>query len=431
MAATRPLLAPDPDPIDYEGHGTHVADIIGGTGGVAPGVSLYAVKVCSAVSSACSGIALILGMDFAVDPNGDGDTSDHVDVVNMSLGSDYGTAIDDDLSYAVDEASRLGVITVAASGNGGNKPYVSGTPAAAASAIAVAETEVPSAFQFPLVVKSPAAIAGTYPNTATVAWAPLGAGFTGEVAYIGRGCPAGSKDGDPTEDPYLSDPAGKVALVDRGACSVSLKVERAAKAGATGVLVGLVAAGDPFSFSNGGGDTFVPTLVIEDSLRQAMIANIGAPVMVAVSNAVKVGLVGGVVGSSSRGPSAENRLKPEIGAPGASVSAIAGTGTGTEAFGGTSGATPMVAGAAALLRGAFPRPQPARDQGRADEHGRDARSTPTRPRTGRPRPGDQDRRRRAARRPGPEVARWPPGSVPTRPAPSGTASSTPRRRSPG
>jgi minor extracellular serine protease Vpr len=64
--------APDPDPIDFEGHGTHVADIIAGVGGVAPGASLYAVKVCSAVSSSCSGIALLQGMEFSADPNGDG-----------------------------------------------------------------------------------------------------------------------------------------------------------------------------------------------------------------------------------------------------------------------------------------------------------------------------------------------------------------------
>lgn len=69
--------APDPDPIDFEGHGTHVADSIGGRSadglhkGVAPGASLLAVKVCSAVSSSCSGIALIQGMEFAVNPNGD------------------------------------------------------------------------------------------------------------------------------------------------------------------------------------------------------------------------------------------------------------------------------------------------------------------------------------------------------------------------
>lgn len=80
-------LAPDPDPIDFEGHGTHVADIIGGAKGVAPGVVLYAVKTCSAVSSSCSGIALIQGMEYSVDPDGDGNPKDRVDIINMSLGS--------------------------------------------------------------------------------------------------------------------------------------------------------------------------------------------------------------------------------------------------------------------------------------------------------------------------------------------------------
>ena len=75
--------------------------------------------------------------------------------------------------------------------------------------------------------------------------------------------------------------------------------------------------------------------------------------------AAGIALVGHMVGSSSRGPSnLGNLLKPEIGAPGASVSAVAGTGTGTGSFGGTSGAAPMVAGAAALLQGAFPTRSP-------------------------------------------------------------------------
>src|SRR6185503_10316979 len=87
-------LASDPDPIDCSpsfigcggGHGTHVADIIGGKLGVAPGSQLYAVKVCLSVSTSCSGVALIEGMDFALDPNRDGSVADHVDVINMSLG---------------------------------------------------------------------------------------------------------------------------------------------------------------------------------------------------------------------------------------------------------------------------------------------------------------------------------------------------------
>ena len=86
-------LAPDANPIDFAGHGTHVSDIIGGRSadgthkGVAPGASLYGVKVCSAVATSCSGVAILQGIEFALDPNGDGDISDAVDVINLSLGS--------------------------------------------------------------------------------------------------------------------------------------------------------------------------------------------------------------------------------------------------------------------------------------------------------------------------------------------------------
>jgi len=360
--------APDPDPIDSPaagvkvlgvdygtqgGHGTHVADIIGGTLGMAPKANLYAVKVCSSVATSCSGVALMNAMDWAMDPNGDGYLKDHVDVINMSLGSDYGTPYDDDLSLAVQRATHYaGILTVAAAGNGGNKPYISGTPAGAASALSVAQTQVPSAKKFPLVISAPAAIAGTYKNVETVEWAPLGTtGISGDVVYVGgNGCPGGATE------PAPGSLTGKVALVDRGACAVSLKTDAAAKAGAKGVLIGLVAGGDAVSFSYGGGDTFVPTMVIQQTLSQAIKDQLVVPatVTVSASSATSVPLVHGVVGSSSRGPSAANQIKPEIGAPGASVSAVSGSGTGTQAFGGTSGATPMVTGAAALLRGAFP-----------------------------------------------------------------------------
>jgi subtilisin family serine protease len=139
---------PDPDPLDdgpAAGHGTHVADIIGGNLGVAPGVDLYAVKVCSSISSSCSGIALINGMEFSVDPNRDGDPSDAVDIINMSLGSGYGQPFDDDLSQAVENASGLGVLTVSSAGNCGDLPYCTGTPSSAPSALSVAQTQVPSA----------------------------------------------------------------------------------------------------------------------------------------------------------------------------------------------------------------------------------------------------------------------------------------------
>ncbi len=347
----------DDDPIDFQGHGTHVADIIAGRSadgthvGVAPGASLIALRVCSAVATSCNGIALLKAMDFALDPNGDGDTSDAVDVINMSLGSNYGQQ-EDDLSQASAVAVQLGVVVVAAAGNAANLPYIVSSPSIAPGVISVAQTAVPSDRAYPLVVDSPDAIAGSYANTATVDWAPIGAGgFSGAVAAVGRGCPA---DGATPEDPYTADPAGMVVLIDRGACAISLKVDRAAKAGAKAVLLGLVAPGDAVSFSFGGGTSFVPTLVIQQSLSNAIKAHLADAVQVHVDG-TGVPLVGSMASTSARGPSMSlSTIKPEIGAPGASVSAVVGTGNGEEAFGGTSGATPMVAGAAAILLQANP-----------------------------------------------------------------------------
>ena len=346
----------DPNPIDdgpERGHGTSVADIIGGRSldgahkGVAPGVQLYAVKVCSSVSTNCNGIALLKGMDYALDPDGNPATDDAVDVINLSLGSGYGQ-IEDDLTLAVTNAVAAGVVVVISAGNSADRPYIVGSPSIAPGAISVAQTQVPSATAVPLLVNTPAAIAGVYGNTALLDWAPIGAGVTGDVVYIGRGC---------ASDTLLANPAGKIALIDRGTCNISEKVDRAANAGAVGTLIGLIAAGDAVSFSLGSGSNFVPSMVIQQSLATSIKGRLtaGQTVNVSLSPSASIALVGGMAGTSSRGPSVGTHLiKPEIGAPGASVSADAGSGTGAVPFGGTSGAAPMVAGAAALLLQAHP-----------------------------------------------------------------------------
>jgi len=351
----------DPDPIDFQGHGTHVADIIAGKSadgthvGMAPGAKLLAIRVCSAVATSCNGVALLKAVDFALDPNQDGNFNDAADIIHLSLGSDYGQ-IQDDLTEALEDAVDLGIVVVASAGNGSNKPYVVGSPSIGPGVISVAQTQVPSAIAIPLVINSPASIAGTYGNTSTVEWSPVGAGATGNVAFIGRGCPAGSVAAGSPADPILNSPAGKIALIDRGGCSVSLKVDYAVDNGAIGVLIGLVAPGDAVSFSYGGGDSFAPTLVIQQSLSSGIKARLNAAdtVNVSISPTSGIPLVGSMASTSSRGPSSLQTIKPEIGAPGASVSAVVGTGDGEEAFGGTSGAAPMVSGAAALLLQAFP-----------------------------------------------------------------------------
>jgi hypothetical protein len=77
--------------------------------------------------------------------------------------------------------------------------------------------------------------------------------FSGEVVNVGRGCPAGSPAPVPAGgDPYLADPAGKIALIERGACRFDNKIGRAVLAGATAVIVYNNAAGGEALVGMGG-----------------------------------------------------------------------------------------------------------------------------------------------------------------------------------
>lgn len=66
--------------------------------------------------------------------------------------------------------------------------------------------------------------------------------LAGEVVHVGRGCPADPRPVPPgtglaVADPYLANPAGKIALIERGLCRFDNKVARAQQAGAIGVIV--------------------------------------------------------------------------------------------------------------------------------------------------------------------------------------------------
>lgn len=338
-----------PDATTFGGHGTHVADIIAGKLGVAPDAKLYALKACSAPTSSCSGIALIQAMEWAVDPNNNGETEDdHVDVINMSLGSNYGQAFDDDLSAAVDAAFDAGVLTVASAGNGSDKQFVTGSPAAASSALSVAQTAVPSEALQLMEVLSP--VTGSFgaifqpwsaPLTATIEGLAFVAGPTGSGKRLGCADAVGTT-------PYVpGELAGKIVFVDRGNCSFSLKIANIKAAGGILGIIGVVNGDAPFTGAYGGGDTSIPAFMINNA--DANILRAGNAI-VRFSPSGQLSLAGSLASTSSRGPRFDdNIVKPEIGAPGASISADSGGFTATSAFGGTSGAAPMVTGAVALL----------------------------------------------------------------------------------
>ncbi|MDP3093644.1 MAG: S8 family serine peptidase [bacterium] len=127
----------DADPMDDMGHGTHVAAIAAGKGalkGVAPDANLYAYKVLDEFGSGYFDW-VIAGIEMAMDPNQDGNLSDHLDVINLSLGASEGNP-DDPLSRAVDNAVGAGVVAAVAAGNSGGFATI-GSPGTAKQAITV------------------------------------------------------------------------------------------------------------------------------------------------------------------------------------------------------------------------------------------------------------------------------------------------------
>lgn len=121
---------------DLQGHGTHVAGILAGSGaasggdytGTAPGATLLNGKVLREDGSGTvSGV--IAGMEWAV--------AQGADVVNMSLGAPA-TDGTDPMSQAVNQlTAEHDVLFVTSAGNDGSGDYTVGTPAAADAVLSV------------------------------------------------------------------------------------------------------------------------------------------------------------------------------------------------------------------------------------------------------------------------------------------------------
>ncbi len=356
----------DPNPIDCGGtpfcaggHGTHVADIIAGLesapgagdAGVAPGANLWSFKVCSSVSTSCNGLALLLAMDDAMDLD-DSDYGacdpatdayclayDPADVINMSLGSDYGQP-EDDLTLFSNMASYYGSLVVASAGNAGDRPYIVGSPSTAEGALSVAQSTVPSDKVYAITAGA-VTVGGILQP-----WSPAIVGALSGTLQYGDGA-GGNRNGCAAFAPGSL--TGKTLLVDRGACNISLKGANGSAAGAAFVIIANNAfSNTPPVFGFGGGTVTVPTLTVTLNDGAALKTVLGSTASISETGFAL--LQDDIVASSSRGPRiADGDIKPDIAAPGASLSAEVGTGAGKTAFGGTSGAAPMVSGAAALI----------------------------------------------------------------------------------
>ncbi len=132
----------DSDPVDDNGHGTHVAGIIGANGGgltgVAPEVTLLAFKAFDQYGQGEEG-DILAAIERSVDPDQDGDPSDHVDVVNISAGA---PAVDNDpVAQAVENATAAGILFCISAGNSGAYGNI-GSPAIASSVIAVGASDL-------------------------------------------------------------------------------------------------------------------------------------------------------------------------------------------------------------------------------------------------------------------------------------------------
>ena len=353
----------DADPIENDpnfsegnatSHGTSVSHSVTG---IAPDVELFVYSVCG---GGCPYAAQINALEAAMDPNGDGDLSDRVDVINMSLGGEFGdTYTEDGTQYLIQRAVRLGTNVVISAGNDGDHPFRIGGPSTTPNALSVGAMTHPTLEQGVAsgtlagedVVVQPASFG---PQGVVEMSIVLGDVVYPEEAAIQNGCDVG----DDKANPYASlDFTGKTVLIDRGACAFTEKVLNAQEQGAEFVIIANNNDdGTPAPMGGSSDAVTIRSISVNFATGTAIKDGIKAVSQDTLDFKVELfNVAGAVAGFSSRGPSMDGLLKPEITAPGTSIM-VAATGTQDKLAPatGTSFSGPITAGAVALVREARP-----------------------------------------------------------------------------
>jgi hypothetical protein len=320
--------------------------------GVAPKAWLGSYKVFGSpgVNDGASESAILTAIEDAV--------NDGMDVISLSLGTLEATRTQDDIEVqALERASALGIIVVVAVGNDGPDPNTISSPGTAPSAITVGATKNDRAFVASATTAggtSVAAIPGSGANSPTPITAPLAA--VAAIDQSGLACL-----------PLLTGSLqGRIALILRGQCPFAVKLNNAQTAGAVGALV-VADAQQQDPFTMGVGTASLPASMISNNdgiqIAQQLAQNPSLTVTLNFALGPLTVSTAGLVSFSSQGPSVDLGVKPDLTAVGINFY------TATQSYDkkgdmydpsgytitqGTSFATPLVAGAAALLKAARP-----------------------------------------------------------------------------
>jgi subtilisin family serine protease len=377
----QPVPHPDPNPLDCNGHGSHVAGSAAGSGvtaagatytgpynattitgsswtigpGVAPKADIYGVRVFGCEGSTDVTVDAI---EWAVDND--------MDVINMSLGSSFGST-QDPSAVAATNAAKAGVVVVTSAGNSGPSQYITGSPGTAEGAISTAAIDSTPTFPGVAIALSggqtlPAINANLFNYTGPIA------GLT--VVRISNN-PATPEDESIgcSKAAFGTLPPNALAVVNRGVCARVAKAIFGEQAGAKAVA--MVNNASPFPPVEGPitsnpdtGEPFTVTIPFL-GLRGPFTDPASDGSKLRAADGQSATLTAGPVANpnylgfadfSSGGPrTGDSGLKPNVSAPGVGiVSTGVGTGNKAATISGTSMASPHTAGVAVLTRQAHP-----------------------------------------------------------------------------